>query len=385
MNILVIHASAGAGHLKAAQAIYEGLKKFTSHEAVFADSLDYTSPFFKKFYQRTYILLVMGMSWLWGFFFGLLDRPWIQPLVRFSRRFYNGFNAQRLSAFLKDKNFDYVITTHFLPSEVVAALKRTGEIRSKLITVVTDFDVHRIWLNPETDLYAVASEWTEQKLRQLGVAQEKIRVTGIPVDEKFLLPADRAELKKKLGLKENVFTVLIATGSFGIGPIEDILRILELPAGSLPAAIGPPRGRSLWPREEDGLQTLVVCGHNRGLAERLRGRNYAGAKIFGLVDNMHELMAVSDCMVTKPGGLSIAEALVSQLPMIFFHPIPGQETNNVRVLREYGIGCMPADVQGIAGELRKLKSSRDAHLTALKLTRRLARPAAVRDIISLIK
>lgn len=378
MKILVIHASAGAGHLKAAQAIYEGLKKFTSHEAVFADSLDYTSPFFKKFYQRTYIFLVMGMSWLWGFFFGLLDRPWIQPLMRSSRRFYNGFNAQRLRTFLKDKNFDYVITTHFLPSEVVAALKRTGEIRSRLITVVTDFDVHRIWLNPETDLYAVASEWTEQKLRQLGVAPEKIRVTGIPVHEKFLHPVDRGELKKKLGLKENVFTVLIATGSFGVGPIEEILRILELPVGSL--------------REEDGLQALVVCGHNRGLAERLRGRNYAGAKIFGLVDNMHELMAVSDCMVTKPGGLSIAEALVSHLPMIFFHPIPGQETNNVRVLRGYGIGCMPADVSGIAGELRKSQSSsrrepngRDAHLTVVKLTQRLARPAAVADIIALIQ
>ena len=385
MKILVIHASAGAGHLKAAQAIYEGLKKFTSHEAVFADSLDYTNPFFKKFYQRTYIFLVMGMSWLWGFFFGLLDRPWIQPLMRSSRRFYNGFNAQRLRAFLKDKNFDYVITTHFLPSEVVAALKRTGEIRSRLITVVTDFDVHRIWLNPETDFYAVASEWTGQKLRQLGVAQENIRVTGIPVNETFLHPVDRGELKKKLGLKENVFTVLIATGSFGIGPIEDILRILELPVGSS-------RREPTGLREEDGLQALVVCGHNRGLAERLRGRNYAGAKIFGLVDNMHELMAVSDCMVTKPGGLSIAEALVSQLPMIFFHPIPGQETNNVLVLREYGIGCMPADVQGIAGELRKLKSSsrrepngRDAHLTALKNTWRLARPLAVQDIISLIK
>ena len=378
MKILVIHASAGAGHLKAAQAIYEGLKKFTSHEAVFADSLDYTSPFFKKFYQRTYIFLVMGMSWLWGFFFGLLDRPWIQPLMRSARRFYNGFNAQRLSAFLKDKNFDYVITTHFLPSEVVAALKRTGEIRSRLITGVTDFDVHRIWLNPETDLYAVASEWTEQKLRQLGVAQEKICVTGIPVNEKFLYPADRGELKNKLGLKENVFTVLIATGSFGVGPIEEILRILGLPVGS------PLKG-TYGLREEDGLQALVVCGHNRGLAERLRGANYAGAKIFGLVDNMHELMAVSDCMVTKPGGLSIAEALVSQLPMIFFHPIPGQETNNVRVLRGYGIGCMPADVPGIAGELRKLKSFRDTHLTALKLTQRLARPSAVRDIISLIK
>ncbi len=364
MKILVIHASAGAGHLKAAQAIYDALKKNTSFEVVFADALDYTSPSFKKFYQCTYIFLVTGMSWLWGFSFELLDRTWIQPLMRSTRRFYNGFNARRLNAFLKDRNFDYVVTTHFLPGEVVAALKRTGEIRSRLITVVTDFDVHRIWLNPETDYYAVASEWTAQKLQQLGIAEGKIRVTGIPVNEQFLHPADRGELKRKLGLKENVFTVLIATGSFGIGPIEEILRILET---------------------EDGLQILVVCGHNRGLAERLRGRNYAGAKIFGLVDNMHELMAVSDCMVTKPGGLSIAEALVSQLPMIFFHPIPGQETNNVRVLREYGIGCMPADVPGIAGELRKLKSFRDAHLTALKHTQRLARPAAVRDIISLIK
>ena len=191
MKILVIHASAGAGHLKAAQAIYDALKKNVSFDVVFADALDYTSPSFKKFYQRTYILLVTGMSWLWGFFFELLDRPWIQPVMRSTRRFYNGFNARRLNAFLKDRDFDYVVTTHFLPSEVVAALKRTGEIRSKLITVVTDFDVHRIWLNPETDHYAVASEWTEQKLQQLGVAKEKIRVTGIPVDEKFARPADR--------------------------------------------------------------------------------------------------------------------------------------------------------------------------------------------------
>lgn len=364
MKILVIHASAGAGHFKAAQAIYEGLKKFTSHEAVFADSLDYTSPFFKNFYRRSYVFMVAQIPWLWGFSFRVLDLPWIQPFCGLCRRIFNSLNAQGLHAFLKEERFDYVFTTHFMANEVTAALKREGMIQSRLVTVVTDFDVHRIWLSPETDLYAVASEWTEQKLRQLGVAQEKIRVTGIPVDEKFLRPADRAELKKKLGLQENVFTVLIATGSFGIGPIEDILRILE---------------------SEDGLQTLVVCGHNRGLAERLRGSHYPGAKILGLVDNMHELMAVSDCMVTKPGGLSIAEALVSQLPMIFFHPIPGQETNNVRVLREYGIGCMPADVPGIAGELRKLKSSRDAHLTALKHTQRLARPSAVQDIISLIK
>lgn len=371
MRILVIHASAGAGHLKAAQAIYEGLKKFTSHEAVFADALDYTSPFFKFSYRSGYVFLVSRMPWLWGFFFQVVDLPWLQPLVRICRRIFNSINAGGLHAFLKEERFDYVFTTHFMANEITAALKRNGAIHSKLITVVTDFDVHRIWLSPQTDFYAVASEWTEQKLRQLGVAREKIRVTGIPVDEKFARAADRAELKRKLGLRENVFTVLIATGSFGIGPIEEILRVLE---------------------SEDGLQTMVVCGYNRGLAERLRGRNYHGAKILGLVDNMHELMAVSDLLVTKPGGLSIAEALVSHLPMIFFHPIPGQEIGNVRVLREYGIGIMPADVGGIAGELKKLQSSsrreptgRDAHLTTLKQTQRLARPAAVRDIIALIQ
>ena len=364
MKILVIHASAGAGHLKAAQAIYDGLRKHTTHEAFFADSLDYTGPFFKAFYRRSYVLLVSRAPWLWGFFFRVADLSWIQPFSRPCRRVFNGLNAQGLRTFLMEERFDYVFTTHFMANEVTAALKRKGVIDSKLVTVVTDFDVHRIWLSPETDFYAVACEWTEQKLRQLGVAREKIRVTGIPVDEKFTRPADREELKQKLGLKENAFTVLIATGSFGIGPIEEILRILE---------------------REDGLQTLVVCGHNRRLFERLRGRNYCGAKILGLVDNMHELMAASDCMVTKPGGLSIAEALVSQLPMIFFHPIPGQETSNVRVLREYGICSMPADVPGIAGELRKLKSFRDAHLTALKRTQRLAKPSAVRDIISLAK
>lgn len=364
MKILVIHASAGAGHLQAAKAIYGGFQKLTVHETIFADALDYTSPFFKEFYRHSYTFLVSRTPWLWGALFRFIDFPPIQPLTRIGRRLFNSLNARALHAFLKTGNFDYVFTTHFMSNEIVAALKRSGRIRSKLVTVVTDFDVHRIWLSRETDFYAVASEWTKQKLQRLGVAEHKIRVTGIPVGEKFTQPADRRELKQKLGIKENVFTVLMATGSFGIGPIEEILRILE---------------------PEGDLQTIVVCGHNRRLFQQLGGRNYRGAKIFGLVDNMHELMAVADVMVTKPGGLSIAEAMVSQLPMIFFHPIPGQETGNVRVLREHGIGSMPADIHGVVEELKKYKSSRDAHVTALKQTRRLARPSAVQDIISLIK
>ena len=110
-----------------------------------------------------------------------------------------------------------------------------------------------------------------------------------------------------MGLQPDLFTVLVATGSFGIGPIEGIIDVLK------------------------GFQVIVVCGHNRDLFRKLSGKYCALVKVLGLVDNMHELMAVSDAMVTKPGGLSICEALVSQLPLIFFNAIPGQEIGNIKV------------------------------------------------------
>lgn len=360
MKVLVIHASAGAGHQKAAEALYDGIRKSSLHEAVLVDALDYTSAFFKKFYRQTYLFLISGIPWLWGFFFRILDIPWLGPLIQPVRRLYNVVNAKRLGEFLEQEAFDYIISTHFLPSDVACALKRSGRIRSRLITVVTDFDVHQFWLGAGVDVYAVASDWTKQKLQGLGVEASRIVVSGIPTHENFFLPKDRGQLKKRIGLQEDMFTVLMATGSFGIGPIEEIIHALK------------------------GVQVIVVCGHNQSLFRRLSEKKDDWVKVMGLVDNMHELMAVSDVMLTKPGGLSIAEALVSQLPLIFFNPIPGQEAKNVRILREHGIGASPPDISGIVEELKKLQSSRDLYLTTLKRTRELARPSAVRDILALI-
>lgn len=361
MKILVIHTSAGAGHFKAAEAVYHGLKKYSSHEVVLADALDYTSPFFKKFYRGTYFFLITKVPLLWGFFFWLLDIGWLQGMFRWLRRGYNAFNARHLQCFLQEEQFDCIVATQFFPAEVAAALKRRGRIKSKLMVVITDFDVHRIWLSTDVNIYAVASQWTKEKLKKLGIEEDKITVTGIPTDEKFSYDYDIETLKTNLGLTRNMFTVLIATGSFGIGPIEAIIHRLQ------------------------GFQIIVVCGHNQALFKRLTQRQYPFVKVLGLVHNMHELMAAADVMVTKPGGLSIAEALVSQLPLIFFNSIPGQETNNVRVLKTHGVGVHPARIQDIVKELETLKSSRDTFLTALKKTKALARPSAVKDIIGLIE
>ena len=313
MKILVIHATAGAGHKKAAEAVFHGLQAKGGFDARLVDALDYTNPFFKKTYPSSYTFLVTRLPALWGFFFALLDIPWLQPLVRAVRRVYNGFNAGALQEFLVREQFDAVITTQFLSAEVCAYLKREGKIRSKVICVVTDFDVHRIWVNKGIDVYTAACDYTKNKLKALGVPSGNIFATGIPTDAKFSRDPDTAALRKELGLRDGVFTVLIATGSFGMGPIEEIMQLLK------------------------NYQLLIVCGHNKDLYGRLKPLAHQNAHILGLVDNMDELMSVADVMVTKPGGLSIAEALVKKLPMIFFSAIPGQEANNIKVLSTYEI------------------------------------------------
>ena len=360
VKILVIHASAGAGHRKAAEALYNALKKDKRFDARIVDALDYTSPWYKATYAGSYSFMITWCPWLWAFFFGLIDYPWLLPTVRMMRRINNSLNAQPLERFLKEEQFDYIFSTHFFPIEVVGALKRKKVIQSRAICVITDFDVHSIWLAPGVDYYTVACEVTKKKLQHFGIDDSQIKVTGIPTDEKFASPKDIPALKRTLGLQEDKFTVLVATGSFGIGPIEVMTDAFK------------------------NYQTLVICGRNRGLLKRLQQKKTDSLKVYSLVDNMDELMAVADCMVTKPGGLSIAEALVVGLPLIFFHAIPGQETSNIRVLKEFGVGFSDCSVADMVKEIEKLSSSRDTYRTAVNKVKALAKPQAVQDIIGLI-
>ncbi len=361
MKILVIHATAGAGHKKAAEAVFNGIKAQGQHDVRLVDALDYTNPFFKVTYPATYMFLITKCAFVWGFFFAVLDIPLLQPLVHLVRRLYNGFNAGALQAFLKKEQFDYIITTQFLSAEVSAYLKRTGQIKSKVICVVTDFDVHRIWINQGIDFYTGACDYTREKLIALGIPEDRVFVTGIPTDEKFSAPVDLTALRQKLGLQPGILTVLIATGSFGMGPIEELIRSLSK------------------------YQLLIVCGHNKELVERLKPLSQGNTHVLGLVHNMDELMSVADVMVTKPGGLSIAEALVKKLPLIFFSAIPGQETNNIMVLKSNGAARDQMDVKEIAAYIDDLNASPDALAGLRHKLAVLSKPSAVKDIMALIK
>ncbi len=360
MKILVIHATAGAGHKKAAEAVFHGLQNKGGHDVRLVDALEYTNPFFKKAYPASYGFLVTRMPWAWGILFAWMDFPWMQGVVHAVRRLYNGFNARPLQQFLQHQQFDCIITTQFLSAEVCAYLKRRGQIKSKIICVVTDFDVHRIWINAGIDIYTAACDYTKNKLIALGVPASQVFVTGIPTDPKFARCADVPSLREKLEVKAQELTVLIATGSFGMGPIEQLINLLS------------------------GYQLLIVCGQNHVLYEHLKRFSSQKVHVLGLVDNMDELMSVADVMVTKPGGLSISEALVKKLPMIFFSAIPGQEANNIKVLKTYEVASAPSALSGIIETIdewnadpRKLDALRQ-RLSAL------SKPNAVADIIELL-
>jgi processive 1,2-diacylglycerol beta-glucosyltransferase len=355
-KILILHATAGAGHRKAAEAVYHGLKA-RGFEADLIDALNYTNPCFKKFYVQSYEFMVGKLPGLWSVFFELTDKKWFLPIFKFLHRIYNGVNSRPLIRLIKQGGYDVIVTTHFLSTEVCGWLRRTARIDSRFVTIVTDFDVHRIWCAEGVDAFLVASDSTKRKMASLGIREDKVFVTGIPVDEKFTRPRSKEDMRRKLGLKEDRFTVLLSTSSFGFGPIEEIATLLK------------------------DIQLVIICGNNKTLFEKLSAKGNPLHKICGFVDNMEEMMAASDAMITKPGGLSISEALADNLPLVFFSAIPGQEAGNIRVLAEHGIGISDKNAAEIAQTMKMYATSPEALIAAREATKALARPRSVEDII----
>lgn len=382
MKIIIAYASAGAGHYKAAEAIYKLFRKNNpALEVSLVDVLDYCSLFFRENYAVGYTILVRHLQWLWAFVFYLTSLKSLRPLVNWIKFIVNSFNTQGFVDFLIRENPDYIISTHFLPPYVASRLKGQKKISSHLITVVTDFGVHPFWLEENTDIYVAASGFTQQDLLRRGIDKKQIRVLGIPTDEKFKAGLNRDSLANKFNLQsvgftplEKVtdsnparkqssltgFTVLVITGSFGIGPIEEIADLLD--------------------RE---VQVLAVCAGNKGLYEKLNKKNYSTVKVFGFVNNIEELMAVSDLIITKPGGLTISELLVMNLVPVFVSPIPGQETTNVKALAACGIGLVAEDISRIKDIVLDYKNNPEKLDREREKIKALAKIDSVEEICNL--
>jgi len=361
MKIIITYASVGYGHFKAAEAILNHLKKVKPDaEIKLFDILRESPSFFRRAYSGGYNLSILKAPFLWGFIFWVTGLEIIGAMLRSLVFFLCRIQTRNFVKMLIRENPDFLISTHFLTSEVAARLKGKKLINSRLLTVLTDFAVHPFWISEGTDFYIVSSQTAKSELINAGVRREMIRNVGIPVDEKFTKEYDQASQRRRLGL-EDKFTVLLISGSFGSGPLEEIVGFLS-------------------PR----IQVIVICARNQRLYQRLKGRGGKSLRVFGFVDNIHELMAASSVIVTKPGGLSIAEAIALEVPPIFINPIPGQELANIRVLQENGIGIRARGIQDLEQIIIELERNPRKLSRMKESIRRLRKPEAVRETCRVI-
>lgn len=362
MKLLITYASAGAGHFKAAQAIYNHFQKINPNlEIKLIDVLGYSNCLFKNIYIHGYSFIVSSTPWLWAFAFYISSVSLLRPLISQIRFMINRLNAAGFRRLVIRENPDFIISTHFLSSELISHLKKSRRIGLKLISVITDFGVHPFWLLDNTDIYIVACDSTRQQLISNGIKEESIRVLGIPVDPKFQTQHPRHILFNKFELDEHKFTVLIVTGSFGIGPIEEIVDLLE-----------------------QDVQVLVVCARNKKLFARLNTKNYPNVRVFGFIDNIEELMGMSDIIITKPGGLTLSEVLAMELAPIFISIIPGQESENVNILKRYGIGIRLESVKDVRNIVLDYKEHPDKLNRIKENIRKLKKPFVPEELYRVI-
>jgi processive 1,2-diacylglycerol beta-glucosyltransferase len=363
-KILIIYATAGEGHKRAAFALKDAFEilKPDGCEIRLIDSLDYTDRLFKWLYPRFYIFMVTYIPTIWGFFYYFLDYKRLYRLVKFIRRIANRYHTKGFEKFLCDYQPDIVATTHFLASEIISSLKQQRRLDTKLITCITDFRMHSFWFSDQTDHFCAGFMETKDDLtKKWGVEPEKVKVFGMPIHPKFYEAKNRNELCVKLGLSGEPFTVLITGGGFGIGPIMGLVKALTGTGAA--------------------IQILVVCGHNAKLKAQIDqlsppiqdfklfmadpptaeaiSYQLSAIRTYGFIDYIDELMVVSDVGITKAGGLICSEAISKGLPLIIISPIPGQEGRNCKLLllnRAAFRVSGPAQIKGI---IQKLNQDRD--------------------------
>jgi processive 1,2-diacylglycerol beta-glucosyltransferase len=366
-KVLILSASAGAGHVRAAEALEKAFEQSgATREIRHVDVLNYTNKVFRHLYSKAYIDMVNRMPEVMGWLYDHLDKPWRNERRRLA---LDRLNTRPLIKLLEDYKPDIAVCTHFLPAEILSWLKAKSRITCKQAIVVTDMDVHAMWLCRHYEQYFVALEETRVHMEKLGIDADKLTVTGIPIDPVFALTKDKRAMRLKHGLSPDKTTILVSAGGFGVGRIEDLFTCLsEL-------------------RHE--AQIVFLCGRNEELKKKLErssakrtADSSASIITVGYTTLMDEFMSASDVLLGKPGGLTTSEALSKGLVFVIVNPIPGQEERNSDHLLEEGVAIRCNNLPVLAYKVDQLLEDTERFRRMQANAWRLARPHAARDVVN---
>ncbi len=347
---------------KAAEVLYPNVN------VAILDTFRYASPLLEKIVIGAYMEMLKKTPVIYGYLYRQSEcgRPLSGRGKLEFNRILNVLAAPRLVEYIKGFRPDVIVCTHPFPLGIASRLKSRGIFQGHLFATITDFTIHSFWVFPEVDYYLVGSEVLIPQCQEYGIGPERVRATGIPIDIAFEKQYDKNRVKGQIGLDINTPAILLMGGGLGMGPLESVLKTFD--------------------NISKRCQLIVVAGANKALREKLNktARHMTcKVKVFGFVDNIHHLMAASDFMIGKAGGLTCAEAAAMNLPVFIIDPLPGQEERNTEFMNAMGAGVridekdLPLVIQDCLAEPGKLAEMAYA-------ASKIGKPGAAKDALRIM-
>ncbi len=371
-KILIFYGSYGGGHLSAAKTIDNYLKENYKNEVEtkIVDCIEYINKYINKVSTEAYKELAKKAPWAWKHVYNNSQNGALSYVSYTTNRLM----ALKLNSLLKEFKPDLIISTHPFSSQMCAILKQKGKINCKIATILTDYHIHAQWLvsYKYIDYFFVANEQMKIDMIGKGISDQRIFVTGIPISDRFLKKYDKNTIIKDLGLSPEKETILFfAGGEFGLGRNTTylVLKILI--------------------RLFKELQVVAISGKNKKMNRKFQElvkntKSDSRVKILEYTDKVPELMNACVAVITKAGGLTLTEALVSNLPIAIINPIPGQEEQNTEYLVHNGAAIWIKKGDSIARTLKYLSRNREKLRDMKKRTKELAKPNSTADICKIL-
>lgn len=324
-KVVIFYASYGGGHLSAAKSIQKYItENYENVETQMIDCMKYINKPIEKMTTGAYREMAKKAPKLWGKVYSRAEKGLISEISKDS----NKLMAFKLGKLINEINPELIISTHPFSSQMASYLKSKGKIDCEIATILTDFAIHKQWLigSDYTNNFFVSNDNMKTDMVNLGISENKIHVTGIPMSDRFFENFDNNQIYKMFNLDPNKKVILFfGGGEFGLGK-DKTAQVLEAFIKKLP-----------------DYQIVAVAGKNEKMKEafeELAKNNNAEnrVKVLGFTDKVPELMHICCLVVSKPGGLTTTESLASNLPMIIINPIPGQEEENAEFLETKGAG-----------------------------------------------
>ncbi|MBQ2671268.1 MAG: galactosyldiacylglycerol synthase [Clostridia bacterium] len=346
MKIIILSASTGGGHMSAANCVKDYFNN-NGDQAEVIDTLEYINHVLNKTVTEIYEYVAIKHPALWKMIYKTANNKKLNKIIFGT----NNLISKKLLPLIETQKPDLIISTHPFATEMVSSLKSENKISVPLLCIMTDYAPHRTWISPNVNAYIVANEEMVPLMEDMDVPKEKIHPFGIPVDNDFFIQKNREEELEKIGLNSNLPTILIMAGSCGFANVEKMYTKLQKILPDFQIIIITGKNKRLF----ENLKHLISTGKRRRkrdiflskihlkhlhskhfkLSKKFKQKKINITKPTKLIYYTHEVdkyMQMSDLIITKPGGLTISEALACNLPMALFEAIPGQEEENAEFL-----------------------------------------------------